>query len=127
VPDEKGASSLSGIERRVDKRTLVNVPVEITEIDAEGHPHTERTFIEDVSDFGCRFSTRGSIEKGATVAVKLLSPNGSATPDEQPHLFEVMWVARKQSGSTVGARILQGEKLANTKFPLENLAKTNGK
>jgi hypothetical protein len=120
VSEEKGTSTLHGIERREDKRILAYVPVEVTELDSEGHPITERTFIEDVSDFGCRFSTRGQVQKGDTVAVKLLGPNGKNLPDEKPRLYEIMWVARKERGYTVGARVLLGEKLANVKFPSEN-------
>jgi hypothetical protein len=30
-----------------------------------------------------------------------------------------MWIATKDHGFTVGARLLQGEKLANAKFPPE--------
>jgi hypothetical protein len=99
---------------------LVNVPVEVTEIDGDGQPITERTFIEDVSDFGCRFSTRGPVKQGDTIAVKILGPYGNKLPDEEPRLYEIMWVAPKDHGSTVGARVLQGEKLANVKFPPEN-------
>jgi hypothetical protein len=120
VPEEKSASNLNTIERRVDKRILVHVPVEVTELDGEGHQITERTFIEDVSDFGCRFSTRGPVQQGDTISVKVLGPGGKNLPDEEPRLFEIMWVARKERSFTVGARLLQGEKLANVKFPPEN-------
>jgi hypothetical protein len=120
VSEEKSATTLLGIEKRLEKRILVNVPVEVTEIDSQGRQFKERTFIEDVSDFGCRFSTRGPVQQGDTVSVKLLGPHGRDLADEQPRLYEVMWVARKPTGSTVGARVLQGEKLANTKFPPEN-------
>ena len=120
MSEEKNTSNLHVIERRVERRILVHVPVEVTEIDTEGRQITERIFIEDVSDFGCRFSTRGPVQQGDTVAVKLLGPNGKNLPDEEPRLFEIMWVAPKERGSTVGARVLQGEKLANIKFPPEN-------
>ena len=116
------ANDVNPADRRADKRILVHIPVEITEINAAGHQFTERTFIEDVSDFGCRFSTKGTVQKGDTVAVKLLGPNGKSLPNESPKLFEVMWVAPKTTGLTVGARILQGEKLANAKFPPEHSA-----
>ena len=99
---------------------MVHVPVEVTEVEGEGHTFTERTFIEDVSDFGCRFSTRGPVQQGDTVSVKVLGVGGKTLPDEEPRLYEVMWVARKEHGSTVGARVLQGEKLANIKSPPED-------
>jgi hypothetical protein len=119
VSEEKSTSTLHLIEQRAEKRVLVNVPVEVTEIDGEGRPVTERTYIEDVSDFGCRFSTRGPVKQGDTVSVKVLGRYGNNLQSEVVRLYEVMWVAPKDHGSTVGARLLQGEKLANTKFPLE--------
>jgi hypothetical protein len=119
VSEEKSTSTLHLIEHRAEKRVLVNVPVEVIEIDSEGHPFSERTYIEDVSDFGCRFSTRGPVKQGDTVSVKVLGRYGNNLQSEVPRLYEVMWVAPKDHGATVGARLLQGEKLANTKFPLE--------
>ena len=120
MSEEKSNSNLHVVERRAERRILVNVPVEVTEIDGEGHQTTERTFIEDVSDFGCRFSTRGRVQQGDTVSVRLLGANGHSLPDEKPRLYEIMWVARNQNSCTVGARVLQGDKLANIKFPPEN-------
>ncbi len=120
MSEEKSTSNLHLIERRVEGRVLVHVPVEVTEIDDEGHLIAERTFIEDVSDFGCRFTTRGPAKQGDTVAVKILGRYGNNLPDEAPRLYEIMWVAPKDRGSTIGARLLQGEKLANAKFPPEN-------
>lgn len=120
MPEEKSTSTLHLIERRTERRILVNVAVEVTELDAQGHPFSERTFIEDVSDLGCRFSTRGAVHQGDTIAMKILGPNGASLPDEQPRYYEIMWVAPKKQGSTVGARVIQGEKLANLKFPPQN-------
>jgi hypothetical protein len=117
VAEKKSSPTLHLIERRSERRILVNVAVEVTELDSEGHPFTEHTFIEDVSDLGCRFSTRGPVRQGDTVAVKILGPNGANLPDEQPRYYEIMWVAPKKQGATVGARLIQGEKLANLKFP----------
>ena len=99
---------------------VAHVPVEITEIDGEGKQKIEQTFIEDVSDFGCRFSTRWPVQQGDTVALKILGPHGNKLLGEERQFYEIMWVARKEHGSTVGARVLQGEKLANVRFPLEN-------
>ncbi len=120
MAEEKIPSKLGTIEQRVERRILVHVPVEITEIDGEGHKISEKTFIEDVSDFGCRFSARGPVEQGDTVAVKILGSRGNTLADEEPHYYEIMWVARNPHNSTVGARILQGEKLASARQLLES-------
>lgn len=121
MPEENDNPNLFLIEhRRVERRIEVFVPVEVTKIDDQGRDRTERTFIEDVSDFGCRFSTRRSVQKGDTVSVKLLGPDGDTFTDEKPRLYEIMWVAPKKRGSTVGARLLQGEKLARVRSLPEN-------
>lgn len=119
MPEENNTSTLHLVNRWAEKRILVNVPVEITETNAEGRSVTERTFIEDVSDLGCRFSTRGPIHQGDIVAVRILGPNGNSLPDEEPRYYEIMWVAPKKQGATVGARVLQGEKLASVKLQLQ--------
>jgi PilZ domain len=97
-------------ERRADTRLMVNVPVEITEISDKGRPFTERTVIENISDIGCRFSLRGAVQKGDTVAVRLLAQDGKTHLDEPAKYFEVMWTSRGTSGVTVGARFLPEEK-----------------
>jgi hypothetical protein len=118
VAEETKTSVLHLIERRVERRVLVHVPVEVTEIDGQGQPITERTYIEDVSDFGCRFTTNGPVKQGDTVGVKILGRYGNNLPDEESRLYEIMWVAPSDQRFTVGARVLQGEKLASAKFPV---------
>jgi hypothetical protein len=97
-------------ERRTDVRIIVNVPVEIRTIYHKGGEITERTIIDDVSDFGCRFTMRGAIQRGDTVAIHLLAQDGNSVVDEPAKIFEVMWIARDASVVVVGAKILGGEK-----------------
>jgi PilZ domain len=121
VAEEKSNPHLFVIERRKEeRRILMHVPVEVTKKDGEGHEITERTYIEDVSDFGCRFTARGLVQQGEIIALKIIGPQGNNLPDEEPRLYEIMWVARKERGTTVGARLLQGERRPNTEFAAEN-------
>jgi len=121
VPEEKSNPGVFLVERRrAERRILVHVPIEVTKVDGEGHPFIERTFIEDVSDFGCRFSIRGPAQQGDKVTVKLLGPDGNSLRGEEPRQFEIMWVAQRERSLTVGARLLQGEKLSNVQSPPEN-------
>lgn len=107
MSEQKNKSNVFLVERRrADKRILVNVAVEVTQQDAAGHSVTERTFIEDVSDFGCRFSIHSPIRPGNAVSIRLLGPNGRLFPNEEPRLYKVMWVARKQHIYTAGARLM---------------------
>lgn len=122
MSEEKSPSSLHVIERRVERRILVHVPVQVTEFDVKGQPITERTYIEDVSDFGCRFSTSRPFKNGETIAVKILGRFGNDLPEEDARLYEVMWVAPKDRGFAVGARLLEGEKLAKAGFSPDKFA-----
>ena len=126
VAEEKSTPNLYLIEKRVSRRILVHVPIEVTETDGQGHNITERTFIEDVSDFGCRFSIVGPVHQGETIALKLLGANGKPLPDEEPRRYEIMWVAKNDRNSTVGARLLRGEKLTATNFPPEGGEQKHG-
>jgi hypothetical protein len=115
--EEKSNPNLHVVDRRAHKRILANIPVEVTVVDAQGQLLAEHSFIEDVSDFGCRFSARAPVHQGDTVALKILGPHGIVLPGEEPRYYEIMWVAPKDHGATMGGRVLQGEKLANVKFP----------
>ena len=102
--------------RREEKRVVANVSVEIT-IDGEGGPFTERTFIEDVSDLGCRFTTRAPTHQGDTVSLRVVGPGGKGLFDEAPHLYKIMWVAQNGHSSTLGARLIKGEKSLDVGSP----------
>jgi len=120
MPEHESTSTLHTVDRRRERRIAVHVPIEITLTDDQGREFTQRTFIEDVSDFGCRFSTRGPARKGSTVVVKLIGPNGKVLPDDEPRIYEIMWVSPKQNGHAVGAQLRQGEKLNHSQIPPEN-------
>jgi hypothetical protein len=118
VQDKKSPAT-AGIDRRRDTRLRVNIPVEVTWIRTSGRKITERTFVEDVSDFGCRFSTRETVKQGDIVSVQLLSMNGKIASSEGPKVFKIMWVSRRPAGMTVGARLQEEEKLDSSKSDLE--------
>lgn len=117
--DKTDSRTILAERRRSERRIVVNVPVEVSLVAPGNPPLTEKTYIEDVSDFGCRFSTHGQILQGNTVSVKLVGPNGRVYPDEEPRLYEVMWVARKEHAYTAGARMLKGKKLDGEKLSSE--------
>ena len=98
--------------RRTEQRVLVNVPVEVTFETGEGNRVTERTFIEDVSDLGCRFTTRAPAHQGDTVSLRFVGPTDRRMPNEEARHYKIMWVAPHGRGSTVGARLVTGEKPA---------------
>jgi hypothetical protein len=116
--DEKPAAVYD--RKRREDRLSVSIPVEITGIDRVGHLFTERTLVENVTEVGCRFNTQTQLQCGEIVAVKPLEPGEKSMTREQLQLFEIVWVAHHKAGCTVGARKLEGEKLANVKFPPSN-------
>ena len=80
--------------------------------------HVEVTWTS-VSDFGCRFSTRETLRQGETVSVQLLSMNGKIASSDGPKVFKIMWVSRKPTGMTVGARLQEAEALNRSRSDLE--------
>ena len=112
MAQENGNSQLFLVERRrEERRTQVHASVEVTLHPGDANAYTERTFIEDVSDFGCRFSTRAAVQQGDTVSMRLLASAGKKDPNEKPRLYKIMWVAENGRTFTAGARLIKGEKL----------------
>ena len=107
-------------EKRSEERLSVKIAVEITGIDRAGHPLNEQTFVEDVTEHGCRFGARTRLQCGDIVTVKPLEPGMKILKHEHPQLFEVVWAAYHSKGCTVGTRKVQGEKFATTEFPPPN-------
>jgi hypothetical protein len=106
--------------RRREERISINLSVEITRYDAAGNIFTERTRIEDVTSVGCRFRMQAELQRGDTVSIRPLVPGQKSLAGVQPQLFEIMWTAPQGTSWTAGARKLEGEKLANVKFPPAN-------
>ena len=107
-------------EKRREERLSVKIAVEITGIDRAGHPLNEQTFVEDVTEHGCRFGARTRLQCGDIVTVKPLEPGMKILKREQPQLFEVVWAAYHSKGCTVGTRKVQSEKFATAEFPPPN-------
>ena len=101
------------VERRAYKRFLLHSQVEITGVDKLGLQFAERARVEDVSDFGCRFSIRGAVHQGSVLGVMPLGPEGENLLDEFPRLFVIIWAKRKGDRLTVGARSLREDELSD--------------
>ncbi len=102
------------LDRRIETRLRVNIPVEVTWTDAEGQQLKELTFVEDVSDLGCRFSVLHALKQSETVSIQIMSRNGRLPSSEKPKLFKVMWVSKKPKGVTVGARLTEERESSNS-------------
>jgi hypothetical protein len=102
---------------RHEERILANFSVELTWFSAEGKMFTEQTRIEDVTSVGCRFSAAVEFHRGDVISIKPLTVGQRSLAGVRAQLFEVMWAASLGGRWTTGARKLEGEKLANVKFP----------
>jgi hypothetical protein len=111
--NEEALLIVNSVERRTDKRFLINARVEIAGVDIAGNPFMERTSVRDFSDAGCRFRTQMHIRRGDTVAIKPLGSDGQSLPQEQSKWFEIMWGVRCASGWMVGARVSRQERNEN--------------
>ena len=117
---EKNSTYVPPVELRSDSRLRVSVAIEVVKTDGAGRQVTERSFIEDVSDFGCRFSIAGPVAKGDIVTVRVLGSNRKPQNPEPPRQFEIMWVQLSGKHCTVGARIVSGQKMDKVKLAEEN-------
>ncbi|HVA95868.1 MAG TPA: PilZ domain-containing protein [Candidatus Dormibacteraeota bacterium] len=105
-------------ERRRGKRLYLNFSIEMSGIDHNGQPFIERTKTENISDTGCRIRTDVRLRAGDTVDVRMILPEDVTPSKEEAHKFKVMWVARRTSGWSIGARMLQPGKLWKVTFPV---------
>jgi hypothetical protein len=107
----------ASLDRRKGKRLFLNYSIEIRGFDRAGRLFAAHVRTEDISESGCRLRTPLRLEHGDVITVKLNVPPGSGLPEEQPRLFEIVWVNRDENGCTAGARKLQDGKLWRVTFP----------
>ena len=103
-------------DRRAGKRLNLSFSVEISGIDRSGVSFSERTKTQDISELGCRLETTLPLERADVVAIKLLL-HGETIPNENSHLFEIMWTVNNARGRIIGTRKLKSEKIWKVTFP----------
>jgi hypothetical protein len=103
-------------DRRREKRITLAFPIEGSGFDRRGQFFSERTVTADVSEGGCRFHLKTEVERGAVVAIKVVSRH-TYRPPERPLLFKVARVVEEPKGWTLGAVKLQPESLWCIAFP----------
>jgi hypothetical protein len=100
-------------ERRAYQRFLLHSPIELSGVEASGRQFAERSYVEDVSELGCRFTLRSPVERGGILGVEPLGPEGEKLADDFPRLFVIIWVKPKGDRFTVGARCLLENELTD--------------
>jgi PilZ domain len=105
--DWAGIAEETRLDRRREERRVIRFPIEVSGIDAQGKPFTERTSTEDVSESGVRFSLRMPLEFEAVVAVKLVHQDGPTMFVGKLVLYQVRRVDVQNERRLVGAVKLQ--------------------
>ena len=130
MPSQKEWEALSleaQEDRRKGKRVPHTYPVEVSGLDPAGRLFSERTVTTNVSETGCCFQVKTRLERGAVVAIKLLSRQKETPHPAKAVLFQIIWVAPDADGLTVGTLKLQQEQMWNLAFPPKNLPKHSPK
>ena len=104
-------------DRRREKRIRLVFPIEVSGFDRSGRFFSEHTVTADVSESGCRFQLKTEVERGAVVAVKLVSRHPNRLKPERPFLFKIARVVEETGGWTLGATKLQPDSLWCIAFP----------
>ena len=104
-------------DRRREKRVPLVFPIEVSGFDRRGLFFSERTVTTDVSESGCRFQLKTEVERGAVVAIKVVSRHANRPQPERPLLFKVARVTEESNVWTLGAAKLQPESLWCVAFP----------
>jgi hypothetical protein len=104
--------------RRRGKRVNLRYPVEVTGFDRAGKLFCENTVTTNVSATGCRVELKENVERGNTVAIKMLVKNSAPdAPVSKPQMFQIIWRARKNNVWVVGALKMTGDKFWQVDFP----------
>jgi hypothetical protein len=105
-------------DRRRERRIPLAFPVEVSGFDQNGRYFSEQTMTTDISESGCRFYLKIRVDRGAMVALKVVSRGGSKALPDRPLLFQVARVTQEGDGWVVGAVKLQPESLWCVAFPI---------
>jgi hypothetical protein len=105
--DWAGIVEETRVNRRREERLVIRFPIEVSGIDPQGKPFTERTTTEDVSESGVRFSLHVPLEFEAVVAVKLVHQDGPTIFVGKLVLYQVRRVDVQGEHRLVGAVKLQ--------------------
>ncbi len=104
-------------DRRRERRIPLSFPIEVSGFDRSGKYFAERTMTLDISESGCCFRLSTQVERGAMVALKVVSRGNSKALPDRPLLFQIARLTQDGDGWTYGATKLQPESLWCVAFP----------
>lgn len=117
VSDWEALSKELNIDRRAGIRVNLKFPIEVSGFSRPGTLFVECTETSDISESGCRFALKETVNRGDVIAIKLLnrqSENGGAARAE---LFQIVWRACQDEIWSIGALKLRNEKFWEVNFP----------
>jgi hypothetical protein len=104
-------------DRRRETRQPRRVPIEVTGFSQDGKFFVEETRTVDVSESGCSFTLKRSVERGGILAIKVLVQEHAGAASGKPYLYQVARAVEERDGWVVGAAKLQAESLWDIAFP----------
>jgi len=104
-------------DRRRGKRVPLTYAIEVSGLDRAGRLFTEHTTTTNISEDGCCFQIKNSLERGDVVAIKLLRCQPEKPLANRSLLFQIAWTARERDGWFAGAVKLQPETIWPATFP----------
>jgi hypothetical protein len=117
VSDWEALSKEFNLDRRAGKRVNLKFPIEVSGFNRLGLLFAESTQTDDISESGCRFSLKESVNRGDVIAVKLLNRKGEHRLAARAELFQIVWRAQERGVWTIGALKLRTDKFWEVNFP----------
>ena len=108
-----------GLERRRTKRMRLSFQIEISGHDRMGTPFRERAMTSDVNENGCKFDFIWNLKPGDLVSISVIPKGTKKLIEEQPTIFQVIWVEPSDLGWTVGATTLHYKNIWHMAFPTQ--------
>jgi hypothetical protein len=113
----------SATERRRGKRIRLLFRVEVSGIDIDGNPYSALAAASDVSDRGCQVHLKRQVRSGDTITLRVLRHKDSATDNEAPFVYQVVWAKLDDGFWVAGLEALEPGNPWLITFPQSSLAR----
>jgi PilZ domain len=104
-------------DRRREARIPLAIPVEVTGFDSHGKFFCEATKTVDISESGCSFALKRSLERGGVIAIKVAVKDRKKKTEQRPFLYQVARSTPEGERWIIGAAKLQPESVWYVAFP----------
>ena len=91
------------LQERREVRYIVTIAIEVSGISGTGEIFHERTFTNNVSEWGCEFILPVELKVEGIIALRVARPDARESAQARQTLFQVVRVTREEGGWLVGA------------------------